>query len=131
MLYIRNYLVSRKLNPKNPKYPCYITNEPIENQPSLKRNFRRKASNYDLDKNNDLYYKYFRKNSKEKKIASENKDYILCKIHFEKNILEYLFKIHKENNHRCGESLGVELLKRNIYYFGIIKDIKKIVLFVV
>ena len=127
LFYIRNYLISRKLNPKNPKYPSYITRESIEVQPSLRRNFRRKASNYDLDKNNDLYYKYFRKNSKDKKFSSQNKDYILCKIPFEKNILEYLFKIHKENNHRCGESLRLELLKRNIYYFGIIKDINKIV----
>ena len=63
---------------------------------------------------------------KKKKLHLKIKIIFYVKFPSKKNILEYLFKIHKENNHRCGE-----LLKRNIYYFGIIKDIKKIVLFVV
>ena len=112
---------------RNPEYPKYIKNEQNDNKENVKRYFRRIASNYELDTNNELYIKYY-KNNKIKQSLKDNKDYILCKIPFEKNIIEYLLKLHNEMCHRSGESLRKELLNKNIYYFGIIKDIKKAIM---
>ena len=47
-------------------------------------------------------------------------DYELYKVPFEKNIIDYILKIHKENNHRSAAALRIELNKRKISYYGII-----------
>jgi len=119
LIYIREYLISRKNSFRNPKYPDYIyeNNEKIENN---KRYFRMIAKHYEIDNYNNLYIKYF--------YDKNNKDeYTLKSVPFTSNLSDFLLKIHKEDCHRSALSLRKNLLNRNIYYYGIIADTNNIV----
>ena len=64
LLDIRSYLISKIINPKKVKYPEYFLN--INNVENEKRYFRNIASNYAIDKYNNLYIKYYKNNKKDK-----------------------------------------------------------------
>ena len=106
LLFIMEYLISKKINIKKPKFPDYINNADIKDQSNLKYYFRRIASNYNVDDNNDLFFKFYikNKNNEENEIKNKNKrkkyeSYYLYKIPFIKDINEYILNIHKEMNH--------------------------------
>jgi len=130
LLFIREYLISKKINIKKPKYPFYITNADIKEQTNLKYYFRRIASNYIVDDNNDLLFKfYIKKINEDNENKNKNKRkkyeyYNLFKMPFIKDINEYILNIHKEMNHLSFEYLRKEFIKREIYYHGITNDIK-------
>ena len=92
LIYIREYLIKKKNNKRKNLYPPYIK-ENLINAENLKRYFRKIACNYIIDKDDNLYYKYFIKqnNYDNKSLEKENKikEYIPMKIPFKKNILEY------------------------------------------
>ena len=60
---------------------------------------------------------YYNNNKRSKRTLS---NYKLMKIPFEKNILEYLKKIHTDNTHRGLEFMRNYILSNNIYYSFII-----------
>ena len=88
------------------------------------------ANNYDLDFNNNLHTKHYRKNKVCKNNNNKSKrydEYDLFKIPFVKNIFEYLNDVHKELNHRSFDAVRLKLIKRQIYYYGIINDLKLVI----
>ncbi len=58
---------------------------------------------------------------------NDKSNYILKYVPFNKNLNEWLYKIHIVTSHRNVLSLRKELLKRNYYYKGIVEDIINIV----
>ena len=119
LLYVRDYLISKKISKFNPKYPDYI----YENENSIdtqKRYFRTLANKYELDINNNLYIKYYP--DKKNKI-----NYELKIVPFTNNLKDYLLKIHSEDQHRNALSLRKALLSRNIFYYGITEDTIKFI----
>ena len=131
LIYIRNYLILKKKNKKDNLYPKYIVNS--NNAETLKRYFRRIASNYIVDDNNFLYIKYYKdnsNNSKVNKIYNKNNsglNYIEMKVPFVKDILKYIYDIHSKNNHRGIDAIRNYFIKNKIFYKGIIKDIKSVI----
>ena len=115
---IRNYLISRKINPKKFEYPGYILNNTnVENE---KHYFRNIASNYDKDKNNHLYIKYY--NNKK----SDKLNYELFAIPLVKDMNKYIEVKHKKLGHRNHNIIREYLIKRKIFFKGIYKTIKNI-----
>ena len=95
----------------------------------MKRYFRSISSNYSLNDNNELLYKYHYNNEFKNEIdKSYNKDiknnnnYILMKIPFVKNIYDYLLNIHKNSCHCSFDKFRKEMINNRIYYKGIIND---------
>ena len=151
---IYNYLYKRNIDPKGANYPKYIYNS--ENQENKKRLFRRKANNYEIDKNGYLCYKIpyyglgednsnsssFEEKEEEiisekhnkKKLSNKNKNfyfekglYSLYIIPFKINEYTLIRNIHENINHRNWEDTRKEFKKQKYYYRGYINDIKYIV----
>ena len=96
-----------------------------------KKYFHNIASNYELDKNNNLCIKISIKN-KENKIEKKNSrhkynNYELMKVPFVRNIKNYLYEIHKNNNHLGLDSFLKLFLSKKIYYKGIVDDLYNII----
>lgn len=114
---------SIKNNKKKPIYPNYILNK--DNSDNIKRYFRDNSKNYYLDESNNLFIKYYKRTKGNKK--SNKGNYELKIVPFVKNLDIFLYEIHKETNHKDSVALRKELLNRNFYYKGIIKDTENIV----
>ena len=92
LLYVREYLISKKLNTKKPKYQDYIFKEK-DNIENLKRYCRIISKNYYIDEYDNLYFKYFYERG--------NKDkFILKMVPFIDNLYNFLLDFHKKNRHR-------------------------------
>ena len=82
LIYVRNYLILKKENIKNNRYPSFINNLK-GNIDTEKKYFRTIASTYDIDQNNNLYIKYY-----------FNKDNNINKIQNKKNVRKKMITIN-------------------------------------
>ena len=60
-------------------------------------------------------------------IVENSQNYVLMHVPFTKDIITFLKNIHSKILHRGVNGLRLELIKRRIYYFGISKDIKRVI----
>ena len=75
LINIREYLIKKKHNNKINLYPNYINNNKTKNIETLKRYFWRITSNFSLNDNNELLYKYYNNNDLKHEINNiYNKD---------------------------------------------------------
>ena len=120
LIYIREYLISKTINIRRPIYPDYIINT-FNNSETEKRKFRNISNNYEIDKDYNLYIKYY--NNKDN---NSNANYNLLKVPLVKNINNFIYDLHKQIGHRNSNSVRIELIKRNFYFKGVISVIKNI-----
>ena len=113
------------------KYPTYIT-KLAKNLRDGKKNFRNHAKTFFLDKNNQLYKKVkknknFQYEQKIIQITLNKITYVLLKIPEVLDLLNFLYKLHSEDNHRGINSLRFYLLERRYYEEGSTFIIKYII----
>ena len=131
LLYIRNYLLKKKLKQKRDLYPYFIINNKNDNIENLKKYFRTISNNYELDSHNNLCIKMPIKNNNETFTKKFNRrkynNYSLKKVPFVKDLKQFLYQFHSNTNHKGFEAFRKALINDNIYYKGIIKDIQNII----
>jgi len=121
---IYRYLYVIKYNLELSRYPENINAITRKNtKENKKRDFRKKANKFYLDKDNKLYKKFLIKANEEEKINRKylvinNNKYILKRIPEKLDIIEYLNDLHIKENHRGILSLRNYLVDHDIYIEG-------------
>ena len=106
------------------RYPEYINKIKNNNtRDNKKKEFRQKCYKYYLDDNKKLCRLISIKDNENNNINSkyvvyQKQQYRLAYIPETKNILEYLYNIHKEDGHKDIASLRKYLVYNNIYFEG-------------